>query len=112
MKIVNLETFRALPPNTLFSKVDPWLFGHLEIKGETLRIDFFTTSDLASSIDCADSNDGCFGLLESALKDGSSVKMDFETQQRDGMFLESQLFSVWEDDDVLSLIERLKQCVH
>jgi hypothetical protein len=110
MKIVNLKTFRELPPNTVFAKYEPCVFNELQIKGDTWECDFLVTSNLADAIKCSGS--GEFGeLLDRAEKDGISLEMDFDTEGRDGCFEDDQLFAVWEKADVRALIERLKLCL-
>lgn len=110
MKIVNLKTFRALPPNTVFAKYQPCVFEELEIKGETWEHDFLVTSNLSSAIKCSGSGE-FRELLDRAEKEGISLAMDFDTEGRDGCFEDDQLFAVWEEADVRALIERLKLCL-
>jgi hypothetical protein len=110
MKIVNLKTFLALPPDTLFSKYEPSVFRDLEIKGETLPHDFQTTGSLASCISSS-SCDDLYQQLDRSVLTAESLKMDFDVGERDGCFDGNQLFAVWEDDDVIALIERLQRCV-
>jgi hypothetical protein len=110
MKIVNLETFRKMPPNTLFAKYEPCVFEELEIKGETWEHDFLVSSSISSAIQCSGSAEFS-ELLDRAEKTGESLAMDFESEGRDGCFEKDQLFAVWEDADVLALIERLKRCL-
>lgn len=110
MKIVNLETFRAMPENTLFSKYEPCAFGELQIKYKTIELDFFATDGLSSCVDAV-STDDFMTKLEDARNNGTAVELDFDTISRDGMFEEGQLFAVWEKADVEQLIERLKLCL-
>lgn len=110
MKIVNLEAFRQMPSNTLFAKYEPCVFEELEIKGKTLEHDFLVTSSLSSAIKCSGWTH-LGDLLDQAERTGESLAMDFETEGRDGCFEKDQLFAVWEEADVLALIERLKRCL-
>lgn len=110
MKIVNLETFRKLPSNTLFAKYEPCVFYEFCIKGETWKHDFLVTSDIPGSIE-APSSDKYRCLLADAQHCGKSLSMDFETEGRDGCFEENQLFAVWEKRDIEQFIERLKRCI-
>ena len=110
MKIVNLETFRKLPPNTLFAKYQPCVFEELEIKGETWEYDFLVSSNLSSAIKCSSSTE-FVELLDRAEKTGESLEMDFDSEGRDGCFEKEQLFAVWEEADARALIERLKRCL-
>lgn len=110
MKIVNLETFRKLPPNTLFAKYEPCIFYEFCVKGETWEHDFLVTSDIPGSIACVSSGDFSHKLHEAELN-GTSLPMDFETEGRDGCFEDKQLFAVWEKQDIEQFIERLRKCL-
>lgn len=113
MRIVDRQTFLALPPNTLYSKYAPCFMEHLHIKMDTLPSDYASDwweVQIADAVDCQGSADFADKLHE-AEKNGTSLAMDFETQGRDGCFDEDQLFAVWEDADVRALIERLSRCV-
>jgi hypothetical protein len=109
MKIVDLPTFRALPENTLFSKYEQCCFGHLSIKGETLPTDFLS-QELSDPIAGENSHEIVDTLIR-ATKTGESIKLDLNSQGRDGLFDRDQLFAVWEPEDVRSLINRLQQCL-
>lgn len=116
MRIVNRKTFLELPANTLFAKYEPYVFGPLEIKGETCFVDgaaindFSTTGPLAEAIDCMSSHE-LVELLREAEMFGNSVDMDFAAEGRDGLFEDGQLFAVFDSADVSKLIERLKLCI-
>lgn len=109
MKIVDRKTFLELPKNTLFSKWEPCVFEELMIKDESLEDDFFC-QEIVSAIDSDDSGDFCC-LCDHASHTGDSIDIDMECLGRDGCFDDSQMFAVWEDQDVLKLIERLKKCL-
>jgi hypothetical protein len=109
MKIVNRATFLAMPANTLFSKYAPCYFEGLTIKGDTWGNDFLT-QQIADAIDSAGGGDFT-NKLERAEELGESLAMDFDCMGRDGCFDDGQLFAVWEPDDVVALIERLKDCL-
>ena len=98
-----------MPENTLYSKYEPCVFGELQIKGESWSCDFLTTSGLSSSVKCSGS-DEFFELLERAKNTSESLAMDFDSEGRDGCFNKDQLFAVWENNDIESLIKRLNLC--
>jgi hypothetical protein len=110
MKIVNRAQFLAMPPNTLFSKYTPCMFGPLEIKGETWGCNDFLSQQVADAIACTGSEDFA-DKLEDAELSGATLVMDFDCLGRDGCFDEDQLFAVWESADVAALIARLKECL-
>lgn len=113
MKIVDRKTFLALPPNTVYAKYEPCVFGDLHIKGESWVSphpgDWWEVS-LADAIDFHDSGQFCEDL-ERARETGCSLRMDFECETRDGLYDEHQLFAVFEPQDVAALIARLQKCV-
>ena len=106
MKIVDRKTFLGLPAGTLFAKYEPCVFGDLEIKHDSLENDYVTSGPLASRVMSDGSND-FFDKLQWAQLSGESLPMDFGDTIRDGLFEENQLFAVYEDRDVIELIERL-----
>lgn len=115
MKIVDRQTFLAMPAGTVFSTYEPVIFGPLMIKGETIHggsgkaIDFFE-QQIADAVECDDSGE-FMDVLEAARCDGGSFRMDLETESREGLFDDDQLYAVWEKDDLVSLIKRLKRCL-
>ena len=109
MRIVDRKTFLSLPGNTLFSTYDPQVFGPLEIKGESLSNDYYV-QDIASAVESISDQDEC-DILDDALLTGRPFRMDFHCEGRDGCFNDKELYAVWENDDVLSLISRLQECI-
>jgi hypothetical protein len=109
MKIIDLQTFREMPSGILFSKYQPTYFGDLCVKDETLENDFYV-SQIQDAIEC-ESSEEFAELCIKAEKEGISLKMDFDTICRDGMFEEDQLFAVWEKEDIEQLIVKLTKCL-
>lgn len=110
MKIVDRKTFIAMPANTLFSKYEPCFFGELEIKGESIgEIDFYV-QQIVDAVD-ANNTEELDEILFDAEENKTSFKMDFSCEGRDGLFDDNQLFAVWERDDVIALIERLRAVI-
>ncbi len=109
MKIVNLETFRALPAGTIFLKYEPCCFGELQVKGDTWEHDFLC-GEMAAPIDANDTSD-FVDKLEDAKTNGTSVTLDFDCYGRDGYFEENQLFAVYEKSDMEKLVAKLQECI-
>lgn len=107
MKIVDRATFLSLPPETVFAKYEPQIFGEMRIKGETWGDDFLA-QELVEAIACADFGE-LMDMLDRAPETGESIPLDYECQSRDGMFDADQLFAVWEPQDVAALIARLSR---
>ena len=109
MRIVDRETFLAMPEGTVFAKYQPSVFEHLSIKGETIGNDFYY-QQIVDAVE-APNSDRWAALLDESQVSGRELEMDFETQGRDGCFDDDQLFAVFSKQDVAQLIDRLKRCL-
>lgn len=109
MKILNRVEFLQKPEGTLFSKYVPCLFGELSIKGENVGDNDFYYQSINDAIKC-NSSDEFSEILFKAQETGESIQLDFYCVSRDGIF-DDDLFAVWEIEDVLLLIKRLKICL-
>lgn len=108
MRIVDRKTFLSLPANTVYSTYQPCHFGPIEIKGDSLTNDWFLQSLDTIKGDSADDRED---ILEAAESNGESFQFDFDCEHRDGCFEDKDLYAVWENDDILSLISRLQKCI-
>lgn len=109
MRIVNRDTFLALPANTLYSTFLPCIFGNLCIKGDTIAGVDWAYQSLHDAIECDNSEEfaeKCFRAAEH----GESLTLDLDCMGRDGGFELDRLFAVWEPQDVQALIQRLQEC--
>ena len=106
MRIVKRPEFLTLPPGTVFMSYEPCVYSGLSIKWETCGNDWFYTY-LDGCVENHDS--GEFAERSIAMdKHGARLSADFNWQQRDGCFGEaSQIFAIYDPDDVSSLIEIL-----
>lgn len=108
MRIVDRKTFLSLPANTVYCTYQPCYFGPIEIKGDSLANDWFLQSlDTVKGDSCDERTD----ILEAAELRGEAFQFDFECEHRDGCFEDKDLYAVWENDDILSLISRLQECI-
>jgi hypothetical protein len=106
MKIVDLQTFLAVPSLTVYTTYDPAyfgpLFGPLSVKGATVGNTFYVRQ--TAGIHGYSNND-----LKSTQATGQSIPLD----ARRDLLSESlpngelQLFAIWESHDVNQLIEML-----
>lgn len=111
MKIINKSEFYALPIDTLYSDYDPCCFRDLKIKKETLYshnipIDFCYKS-LIGNVNYNNTSE-YIDLLEEAKNKKLSIKLDFECEERDGLYKKEQFFAVYEKEDVLLFIKELQ----
>lgn len=111
MKIVNKTEFYSLPEGTLYSDYKPCSITSLKVKGSTLYsenkpIDFIYES-LIGNID-ADSSNHFVDMLYEAENNKTSLPMDFECGERDGLYEETQLFAIYEKNDLEDFIKKLE----
>lgn len=115
MRIVDRKTFLSLPPNTVYS-ISHWTDKTLStsitdflIKGETVaNADYYEQA--IPDFDYENLDDK-FEAIEQAVKEGATLKTDFRVESRNSMFDESQMYAIWEKEDIEGLIERLKECL-
>ena len=111
MNIINREQFLQTPDNTIYCKVDEYQnFGDTRIK---LRCgdgpDFYQV--YLNDVDWRGPGETS-KELEQAYEDSSiSLPMDFEASGRDGYFDDSQMFAVFDHEDVKKLILRFVSCL-
>lgn len=108
MKIVDRQTFLAMPKGIVFSKYKPHYFGDLSIKGETCGKNDFFVQGISGSFEWNDT-DEFVSKLEDAKINKTSLAVDFNVECRDGLFEDDQLFAVMEEQDVRALIHRLEE---
>jgi len=114
MRIVDRQTFLAMPEGTVFAKYDPSIIREPMVKCDSIAIrgelkDFRYVS-LTDEVDCSDSQE-CIDIKEAAVLEGTSFALHFNTQNRDGLFDAGQLFAVWDRDDVEGLISRIQMAL-
>ncbi len=111
MKIINREQFLAMPENTIFAEGEKWTFGPWAIKTETWKNDYIYTPLDWGAMECSDSGN-MIDLLELSKDNPTYVlSMDFHVGQRDGCFRDDALYAVMDDNDILMMISRLKECL-
>lgn len=101
MRVYDRKGFLALPEGVLFCKGQPWAFDTLMVKGETLPTNDFTYLDLCS-IEAFDTGEWT-ERLENSLQNGTSYPME-GAYGRDGTFSETDVFLVFEPNDLRKLI--------
>ncbi|EKK7713488.1 hypothetical protein PO816_000328 [Cronobacter dublinensis] len=115
MRIVDRKTFLSLPPNTVYS-ISHWTANtcstsitDLLIKGDTVaNSDYYEQA--IPDFDFEDIDEK-FEAVERAIQEGKSIRTDFRVETRNSMFDEEQMYAVWEREDIVGLIERLKECL-
>lgn len=119
MRIVDRETFLALPPGTVFAKFggpdgDPTdaFFGEVAIKCDTCGRDF-VYQDLLGQFEGWTGSDSHFDEIERMIADQSheSPPLDYESAGRDGLFDDKQRFAVFSQEDTRRLIARLQSAL-
>ena len=98
MKIVDLQTFLQCRPGTLYQKYTPDIFGPLAVfEGRCGETDFISDD----TIECGVPSE----LIDLMVDSDESWEVEFGRTGRDGMFAKDQLFAVWEEGDVVGLME-------
>lgn len=102
MKILTKEEFYKCPEGTFFSLYSPCIFYGLRIKYATIYIDElpvdFYCKDLIGNI--KDFNRFC-EIEEIVIKNRKSIDLDFDSIDRDGIYDESQLYAVYEKEELI-----------
>ena len=113
MRIVSKEEFLQLPSGTVYAEYEPCIFGNLSIKDDTVfsisnqPIDFYCL-EIASSVESSGSEE-FFERVEAMENNGKSFPIELDVTCRDGCFDDDQLYAVWEEEDVQSLITVLQK---
>jgi len=110
MKILNRDEFLALPSGVLFCKYEPCIFDIIEIKGDSLNFehggnDFFTRP-LTGIYTEATGQDGGDPILPEFDR-GDEFRWCHNSEGRDGLFEDNQLFAVFDRVDIDKLIGQL-----
>lgn len=110
MKIVNKKEFYLLPNGTLYSKYERYGFQGLMVKQNTLYyenkpIDFLY-DDLIGNIDVQNSDEFIDKLYDAEINK-TSLSMDFDCTERDGLYEDEQMFAIYEDEDLKCFIKKL-----
>jgi hypothetical protein len=100
MKIVDRAAFLDLPEGTVYAKGEPWAFGSLSIKGESVANRDWWYLD-PCWVEAEDSNQA-FDRLDEMRTTGASYPME-SAVSRDGLFDQDAIFMVFERDDLLKL---------
>jgi hypothetical protein len=108
MRVVDRKTFLTLPEGTIFCKGVQWAFESLCIKGESLGNDWL---DLDPTWVGAKDGGEASERLDEMLVFGASYPME-EAYGRDGCFDDSDVFLVFERDDLVKLREHLDRAIN
>lgn len=116
MRIVDRDTFLALPAGTIFAKfggpegdpADAW-FEDVCIKESSCASDF-VVQDLTGQFEGWTGSDSHFEELDRMTDDPAheSPPLDYDSAGRDGLFDQRQRFAVWSKEDAARLIARLQ----
>lgn len=105
MRLVKLPELKALPAGTLFAKLQQeWVFGDLEIKGDSFDGDFWVRS--LNWIDAYDCGEAVNRLDAMALDSTISYPIE-QAYRRNCDYNDESLYLVYEPDDVAFLAGEL-----
>lgn len=109
MKIVDRKTFLSIEKEVVYNKFSPCMFGDLAIKSCSLENDFIY-QDLNSPVDIEEDEEFS-QVVYGAIENNESINLDFDCTERDGMYDDTEMFAVWETDDIRKLIARLEKVI-
>jgi hypothetical protein len=118
MRIVDRNTFLALPAGTLYAKYgdtkgtpNHLYFGEVRIKdGPRGTNDWWSVGFVDGFTSAHNSGDWADTLIRMATS-GEEVTPDFETVDSDGLYDDGQLFAVFSPDDHKAMIARLQEAL-
>jgi hypothetical protein len=99
MRVVDRKTFLTLPAGTFYCKGERWVFDSICIKDDSLANDWYY---LNPAWPAAQDSEEAFDLLDKSLDSGISFPCEDATG-RDGCFDETDIFLVFEADDLKAL---------
>jgi hypothetical protein len=112
MKIVDRQTFLAMPAGTVFAKYRPCIFEHPQIKGDTLLPNDFLYYELFDGWFANNSTtDDYVATLDAIQLGQDSPPMNIDSVERDGLHDDDQLFAIYEAEDVAEIIKRLQAAI-
>lgn len=103
MRVVDRKTFLKLPAGTIYCKGEPWVFGSICIKDDSLENDWIYLDPSWPSAN--DPGEAC-GLMQASLDTGSSFPGE-DAFGRDGCFNDDAVFLIYEPADLLALRSRV-----
>ena len=110
MKIVNREDFLKLPANTVYCKYGDGPFGEIEIKASDPQDDWgndYVVNYLNTYCETPFDKDTTLGDIEL----GTEFRFDENQTSRDGLYDYDQLFAVFDNDDIMQVVDKLMKCV-
>lgn len=117
MRIVNRQTFLALPAGTVYMPYEPCVFSAPLIKGDTIYGQRITGTETPidhweQSLNTIGNSGGShedFDILERAEQKGESFRLDLHCEGREGLYDDTLQYAVYEAADVDQLIARLQE---
>lgn len=116
MRIVNLDTFLTLPAGTVYCHYEPINFGALHVKAGPEDPSWgnghnFVTKCIIAEVDAVGSSE-MHDMMIDAEKNGTEVPLDYGCSYGEGThqgMKETQLFAVFNREDILGLINVLQE---
>jgi len=114
MKIITKQEFYKLPAGTLYCDYQPYAFGELKIKGETIIIDGEPIDHRYGNLrgQVFEGDRQAEDILDEALRTRKDIVMEIVDQEdwRDGLYNEEQLYAVYSKEEIKGLIKILERC--
>lgn len=103
MKIVDRETFMALPNGVMFSEYEPHCIEVPEIRGTVIPMNEHHNGDFEVT--------ALVDIMTDHVQEDGTYSMDFDFTTRSGCDDRKQLYAVWEKKDIQGLINQLEKAM-
>lgn len=109
MKIVDLQTFVGLPSGTFYHEYEPCVVsGPIRCKYDTLSANEWVEQEFWTPE--SGGSGELFSRLDLMEQTGASFPLEVDMAGRHGLFPGKGLFLVYEQDDIVRLIEHMAKC--
>ncbi len=107
MRVVDRKAFLALPAGTIYCKGEPWAFGSICIKDDSLENDWIYLDPAWPS--AFDPGEAC-ALMQASLDGGPSFPCE-DAMGRDGCFDDTAVFLIFEKADLETLRSHIDRAI-
>ncbi len=111
MKLINRYELMNLPSGTLYCTLnEPWVFGDMCIKGDTINVDGRNIDFGERGIQWVDADDSeeAVNRLDTMLEDSNRSYLVEQDYGREGMFDDNQVYMVYDGADIKSILDDLR----
>lgn len=113
MRIINRKELMKMKAPFIFSHYSPCNIDDLFICTDTTYHgnDFIEAQLLGEAISMDGKNEDTIGVLIDAEENGTEFKLDLECGGREGLFDDTKLYAVYNNEDIQRLIDKLSSVI-